>query len=323
MAGTNEFKLFAGPSTNTLTPTAWAAQTALLAAGFSPGLASSQQANTLFRQLSTVCSGVGQFISSQNVNALDNGDVTAFATAFSQALAASRASTPSRVNRIINGLFNINQRSFAGGALAAGAYGYDRWKAGSSGATYSVASGFATITAGSIQQVIEGSNVPEGGAYTLSWAGTAQGRVDGGAYASSPITVTGKVAGSNTTVEFGVGTVSQVQYEAGAINTAFEYRLVSVEVAACLRYYQHSGTGGPLKFIGYCSNGNAFESSVFLPVFMRAVPTVVLTDLGSFGFPASHSANDYGNCYISVSRISNSNQVPGWWYTAWTASAEL
>lgn len=82
----NEFKLFAGPSTNTLTPAAWAALTSLLTNGFSPGIASSQQANTLFRQLSTVAAGVGQFISNAGGNALDNGDINAFATALMNAI---------------------------------------------------------------------------------------------------------------------------------------------------------------------------------------------------------------------------------------------
>lgn len=83
----NEIKLFAGPSTNTLTPAAWAALTSLLANGFGSGLASSQQANTLFRQLSTVAAGVGQFISDQGFNALDNGNITDFATALANAIA--------------------------------------------------------------------------------------------------------------------------------------------------------------------------------------------------------------------------------------------
>lgn len=91
----NEIKLFAGPSTNTLTPAAWAALTTLLANGFSPGLASSQQANTLFRQLSTVSAGIGQFISDQGFDALDNGNVNDFATAFFNAL--RRAALPSGI----------------------------------------------------------------------------------------------------------------------------------------------------------------------------------------------------------------------------------
>lgn len=91
----NEIKLFAGPSTNTLTPAAWASLTTLLANGFQSGLASSEQANTLFRQLSTVAAGIGQFISGQGFDALDNGDINAFATAFSSAM--RKAALPSGI----------------------------------------------------------------------------------------------------------------------------------------------------------------------------------------------------------------------------------
>lgn len=91
----NEFKLFAGPSTNTLTPTAWAALTTLLANGFQSGLASSQQANTLFRQVSTVAAGIGQFMSNQGVDALDNGNINDFADALAAAI--RRASLPSGI----------------------------------------------------------------------------------------------------------------------------------------------------------------------------------------------------------------------------------
>lgn len=91
----SEFKLFAGPSTNTLTPTAWAALTTLLANGFQSGLANSQQANTLFRQVSTVAAGIGQFISDQGFDALDNGDIEDFAAAFSSAL--RKAALPSGI----------------------------------------------------------------------------------------------------------------------------------------------------------------------------------------------------------------------------------
>ena len=37
-------------------------------------------------------------------------------------------------NLLLNGDFQINQRGFAGGALSAGTYGFDRWKADAGGA---------------------------------------------------------------------------------------------------------------------------------------------------------------------------------------------
>lgn len=174
-------------------------------------------------------------------------------------------------NRVINGTFSVNQRSFGGGALAAGTYGHDRWKAGAGGATYTVSGETATITAGTLQQVIEGVNVPEGGTYTLSWTGTAQARVDGGAYAASPITVTGRTASANTTVEFGTGTVSRVQYEAGSVATAFERLHFGTQLLLCQRYYLIGRYYG----WGYTPNAATVRTgSASFPATMRATPTI-------------------------------------------------
>ena len=76
-------------------------------------------------------------------------------------------------NRIINGNFAINQRGqVSGTALAAAAYGHDRWKAGASGCTYTFTAALPdttiTITTGSLTQIIEGGNIePERG--STSW----------------------------------------------------------------------------------------------------------------------------------------------------------
>ena len=127
-------------------------------------------------------------------------------------------------NKLINGTFLINQRGVSGTVtLAAGAYGHDRWKAGASGCTYSFTTvnniTTLTITAGSLQQVIEGNNI-DSASYILSWQGTAQGRVNGTSYGASGniFTLTG---GNNTTIEFGTGTLSRPQFEAGTASTAF------------------------------------------------------------------------------------------------------
>ncbi len=84
-------------------------------------------------------------------------------------------------NLLINGNFAVNQRAYvSGAALAAGAFGHDRWKASPAGCTYTFASSppqtTITITSGSLIQAIEDPQV-EGGSYVLSWTGSAQGRV--------------------------------------------------------------------------------------------------------------------------------------------------
>lgn len=156
-------------------------------------------------------------------------------------------------NRIINGNFAINQRVVSGTVtLAAGAYGHDRWKAGAAGCTYTfAASGIdtvITITAGSLQQVVESIYI-EGGIYALGHEGTAQARIGingaapSGAYTAAtkaaPI-VTGANAAQAVTVEFSTGTVSRVQLEqtltAAPAMTAFERRLDELRYAQ--RYYE-------------------------------------------------------------------------------------
>ena len=202
-------------------------------------------------------------------------------------------------NAIINGNFGINQRGASGTVvLSAGVYGHDRWKAGASGCTYTFATTnnvtTITITAGSLMQVIEGINL-QSGTYTLSWAGTAQGQVDGGGYAGSGLTGTA-VGGTNQTVEFGTGTVSLVQYEAGSVATPFEHRQYGQELALCQRYYEKSydigvvpgsitasGTiyrtldAGPLSF--------ASPGAIRFKVNKRATPSVLVygTNTGASG----------------------------------------
>jgi hypothetical protein len=151
-------------------------------------------------------------------------------------------------NRIVNGGFRVNQRAYVSAtALAAGGFGHDRWKAGSAGCTYSFVQGAAdttiTITAGTLVQVVEDASV-EGGAYTLSWIGTAQARIaasgggPSGAYASSPLVVMGAGAGQAVTVEFGAGTLGKVQLEPGVTASPFERRPIAAELLLCQRYYE-------------------------------------------------------------------------------------
>lgn len=193
----------------------------------------------------------------------------------SLATAAAAAATTglAGVNRLINATFAINQDAFAGGSRTAGQYGHDGWKAGAAGCTYSVTGETATVTAGTLLQIIEGAEVAEGGTYTLSWTGTAQARVDGGAYAASPITVTGKTAGANTTIEFGTGTVTRPQYEAGSARTAFSRRARAIDLVLCQRHYEI----GTHWTMGYAPvSGALINAGQPFKVTKRAAPTVTI-----------------------------------------------
>lgn len=89
--------------------------------------------------------------------------VSADGAAWRDALLIDRASGavsfpsggPGNANLLINGDFQINQRSFAGAGLAAGSYGYDRWKADTGGANLTLSGAALTLSAGGIVQLIE------------------------------------------------------------------------------------------------------------------------------------------------------------------------
>lgn len=219
-------------------------------------------------------------------------------------------------NRIIDGGFTINQRGYVSGtSLASGTYGHDRWKGGASAGTYTFTQGALgvnttiTITAGSIIQVIEGCNLPEGGTYVLSWTGTAQGRLNGGTYGSSgTVTVTGWTAGTNLNVEFNTGTCGNVQLVAGSAVSSYSYRPYGTELMLCQRYFSTI----PTVFI---PNASSSGYPFFFKVSMRTAPTL-----------AGGGAGFTGNAGISGVAITTESFVPSQTTNAAqsiTASAEL
>ncbi len=182
-------------------------------------------------------------------------------------------------NRIIDGGFTINQRGHTSGtSLSSGSYGHDRWKGGASGGTYTFTQGSTgvnttiTITAGSIIQVIEGANLPEGGTYVLSWTGTAQGKIGSGSFGASGITGT-ITAGTNTNIEFNTGTCGNVQLEVGSTATSFDYRPYGTELQLCQRYYFRISNDTFAYFAGKQQGTTQCYFTVQAPVSMRATPT--------------------------------------------------
>jgi hypothetical protein len=195
-------------------------------------------------------------------------------------------------NLIINGAFEINQRSYVSGAnLASGAYGFDRWKSSFTNTTLTYTSTpqgqLVTINSGgSIKQIVERQNVIAG-TYTLSWQGTATGRVYNSgstapSYAASPITV--NLNGlQNIEVEFtasgGTRTLGFVKLEPGSVATTFRRNGASIEseLAACQRYYirfvgNTYGGFGPMTYDGM---DWAAIINFSLPVHMRTKPASI------------------------------------------------
>lgn len=228
-------------------------------------------------------------------------------------------------NRIINGNFGINQRGYvSGAAVGAGLYGHDRWKMAASGDTYtfSTTANVTTVTipAGKVlQQVIEGLNL-ETGTYTLSWAGTAQGKIGAGSYGASGVTgaITG---GTNTTIEFGPGTVSKVQLEIGVTASVFEQRPYGMELALCQRYYY--AITGAMSWTYFCDAAARSQgASIKHPQVMRSTPTLTATYSYSGSNTGSISASSVDTVNIGWLSGGVAGQV-GLTVLTLTASAEL
>lgn len=183
-------------------------------------------------------------------------------------------------NKVRNGNFSVNQRGATGTVtLAPGAFGHDGWKGGAAGCTYTFAKANGittlTITSGSLQQAMEGDNFTGTKSYTLSWVGTAQGRITtSGTYTASPQTAQ-LSGGAVRLIEFNTGTVSQVMFEEGSVARGYSPRQSADELVLCQRYY------GPVntfyrRFDAIVSNGTD-GGIVGFPVTPRALPTVSLS----------------------------------------------
>jgi hypothetical protein len=149
-------------------------------------------------------------------------------------------------NVVINGAFQFNPRALSGTVvLAAGARAFAQWKAGASGCTFTFtpAGGafVVTITAGTLVQVVDGKSILSG-PYVLSWNGTSQGRINSGAYSPSGVSAT-LTAGSNATIEFGVGSLSMVQLEQGTISSFYEYMSPEINLDRCYPFCRLVGRG--------------------------------------------------------------------------------
>lgn len=216
---------------------------------------------------------------------------------------------PFSKNYIDNSGFTVNQRGYTSGtALAASAYGIDRWKAGSGGCTLnftaSPPSTQVTIAAGSITQIVEGVALLTA-AYILSWQGTAVCSVNGAATVPSPVVVNA-TAGANLTLTWQGGTLGQVQLELGTVVTPWLPQPPQIELARCQRFFYVAG----FFFAAYAVVANqAIWWMVFPPTAMRAVPTVGRVT-------AATIANISGYNFST-----NASQPPGTMWVAGNATA--
>jgi hypothetical protein len=207
---------------------------------------------------------------------------------------ATLSSSSVNSNKIINGNFAINQRNYVSAAnLSSGSYGLDRWKSNYTNTTltFTPAVNGQSVTInqnGVIRQIVENVVISSGN-HTLSWEGTATGRVynSGGSapsYAASPITV--NLDGlADVIVEFtatgGTKTLSKVKLEEGSSATAFVLAGLTAagELLACYRYF-YALTGSYQVYPASVSGTTNAFGVVFFPVTMRTNATMSLAQTG-------------------------------------------
>ena len=236
-----------------------------------------------------------------------NNDITS--------LGALTAQTGFR-NFLINGNFSFNQRAYASGTATtiANQYTLDRWRVITSGQSLTFATSgngnIVTAPAGGIEQIIDGASIGIT-AGVINWVGTATCTVDSVAKTKGQ-TVT-FVPGTNCSVKFFGGTVSQTQAEPGPVPTPFEFRPIGAELNLC-QYYLPVKKCSIGSVIGFGSIFDANNTRMWVPFasYARIPPTGILisaasdfsirsgsgADLTLTGISFS-SANETG-CYLTL-----------------------
>lgn len=354
---------------------ATAAATAQAAAGAAQATASAAQPGsatlTAFSGLSLATTGNVPYVSAAGI--LSMAATTSFGRSLWNAAAASNARTTlglgnsatlavgtaastvaagndarfAQSNMLINTGVPINQTGFAGGALGAGVYGYDMWKAGTGGCnvTINATTGVFTHASGPLQQIVEAPELAWGvpvtfsvedpsATLTLSIGGTAASITAGAGRRSATVTPSGS---GNMTVQITAtgATYSRPKLERGSVATTYVPRTAAEELALCQRYWQKSydlavapgtasanGGRSVLLFTGAPSAVHAAGATVQFRTRMRATPTVTLYShvTGASGQVRDSTANaDTGGV------VTAEGETGFFWYanTGTTSSANL
>jgi hypothetical protein len=206
-------------------------------------------------------------------------------------------------NLLINADLSVNQRVFAGGALAAGTYGYDRWKAGPGGCSVTVTGDGIISLTGPLVQIIEAPHLA-GQAVTVSVdnpngpltvsVDAATGTIPAGAGRRSvTLTVPASATGNIAVTLTGSGvTFARTVINRGPWVEPFARIPPGLNLLLCQRYYAKTFRldVAPTSNAGMagCPLAQAIVANVIppvrwqLPVAMRAVPNVTYFNPLSF-----------------------------------------
>lgn len=228
-------------------------------------------------------------------------------------------------NLLINGDMQINQRGFAGGALAAGAYGFDRWKAGAGGTSLSVSGFTVTLASGAIVQPVEPGawglasfagvpltlsvEGPSGGDLAVA-VGSQSGTIAAGSGRRS-VTLTPAPGDSGVLVvslapAAGAASFARIKLEIGPAATCWSARPLAAEQALCRRY--HWRPGGAMLIDAYQAAAATCRQTLPLPVPMRTSPTVSCSVSQEINVQGSDrgivaSAPDWAYAYVTAQAL--------------------
>ena len=103
--------------------------------------------------------------------------------------------------------------------------------------------------------------------------------------------------------------------EVGSVATPFEHRSYGEELALCQRYYQHyaQADGSSIPGNGVWRNSTRADTTMILPVLMRATPTIAAVSITNVDVYAGGSGAD-------ASAVANNGSSPNCVGLNWTSS---
>jgi hypothetical protein len=246
--------------------------------------------------------------------------VSADGASWSEAVRVERATgrvylpaTPAPQNLLLNPRFQVNQRGFAGGPLAAGAYGFDRWKAGAGGCEISAANDVVSHVSGTLIQVVEAAmwdrwplapmvlsvDSLTGGDLNVT-CGSASGTITAGAGRRS-FAFTRPNSAANFSIELtpaaGPVTYRWPMLELGVQAGAWRARPLAEELRLCERYLQvWGGQGGAANQTiapGFAGSATNTQCLLLFRAPLRTTPTVALAGTVATDFRIQVAGNNF------------------------------